>query len=195
MKFLKEKERKKEKESTEMLIESLGSLNCSICDTQSEIYEYMAKEGYDIKTFSDAYLASEFCKREMDTLYSSFQQEFANACVEFFMPQLEGKLVKDDSHEQDKVLAKRIGYMYRVLYMKTSVPSAELAKIVPFDEMAELARTFVQCGYECVSEEIIRKHNLPHKRYDSDIKLTEEEFLRMQKEIREETERLRRENE
>jgi hypothetical protein len=53
----------------------------------------------------------------------------------------------------------------------------------------------VQCGYECVSEEIIRKHNLPHKRYDSDIKLTEEEFLRMQKELQEEMERLNRENE
>jgi hypothetical protein len=194
MKFLKEKERKKEKESMEMLIESLGSLNCSICDTQSEIYEYMAEEGYDIKTFSEAYLASGFCKRAMDTLYSSFQQEFANACVEFFMPQLEGKLVKI-SNMYDKDLAKRIGYMYRVLYMKTSVPSAKLARIVPFDEMEELAQTSGQYDYERVSEEIILKHQLPHKRYDSNIRLTEEEFLRMQKEIREETERLRKEDE
>lgn len=48
----------------------MTGINYDICYTQQRIYKYMCQQGYDMKTFSDAYLRSDFCRRAMDTNYN-----------------------------------------------------------------------------------------------------------------------------
>ena len=36
------------------------------CEAQRSVFEYAVKKGFDIKSFSDLYLKSDFCKRAFD---------------------------------------------------------------------------------------------------------------------------------
>ncbi len=100
------------------MIDNTNRVDYLICRTQQQIYEYMAEQGYDMAVFSNAYLSSDFCKREMDTLYSRFQTEFPNECADFFIPEICNKLRKRENTNvtaYDISLAGDIGYMYRLL--------------------------------------------------------------------------------
>lgn len=49
-------------------------VNENICETVGKIYKIFNLK-YDIKSFSDLFLKSDFCKREFDTRYSTFQMD------------------------------------------------------------------------------------------------------------------------
>lgn len=104
-----------------------------ICMTQGEIYEYAAKLLYDREEFSQKYLTSNFCNREMDARYSVFQLADAEECMDFiqkeFVPQ-----TSPVQYIQQKTFW--IGYTYRRLQMITGIPSRELANLVPYPVMA-----------------------------------------------------------
>ena len=72
----------------------MKGVDYSICKTQQEIYREMALLGYDMEVFSNIYLSSDFVRRTMDTLYSRFQIEFFEECADFFMPEIQGQLIK-----------------------------------------------------------------------------------------------------
>lgn len=59
----------------------MTGIGYDICKTQQRIYEYTASKGYDMVSFSDAYLKSDFCKRAMDSAYSRFQLETPLECA------------------------------------------------------------------------------------------------------------------
>ena len=109
-----------------------------ICETQGDIYVYMAKHGYDIQVFSDNYLKCDFCRSAFDTEYSRFQEELANECAAFYMPEIEDNLVKyPDGSCFDSEEAEWIGFTYRQLYIETGVYSSELADMISFEKMRE----------------------------------------------------------
>lgn len=96
------------------------------CMTQADLYEYIQREGYDIFRFSDLYLASDFCNREMDSVYSVFQREDPLQILDFVIPQIgELKKMEDTS---DYVDAADLGYIYRYLHFLTGLPSSEIGK-------------------------------------------------------------------
>lgn len=114
----------------------MTGIEYDICRTQQRIYEYMASEGYDIASFSDAYLSSDFCRRAMDTVYSRFQLETPLECSDFYMPEIGSQLKKlAPGMMYDIDVAGWIGFTYRQIYMKTGTPSASLAKLIPFQAM------------------------------------------------------------
>lgn len=171
------------------MINKLSIMDYKICHTQEEIYKYMVKQGYHLKDFSDAYLFCDFCKKNMDTIYSRFQIEFPNECADFYMPEIEDKL-SEATGDYD-CFAGEIGFIYRLLYMETSVPSAELVKRVPFDRLAEMAHTFEHYGYEETADDMIEKFHLPRQRYDSSfVPLTDKQLAEMEHRISEEHRRL-----
>lgn len=109
-----------------------------ICETQQMIYEHMCNQGYDMKSFSDAYLRSDFCRRAMDTLYSRFQLEFPTECEDFFWPEIKDQVEKmEDGLQFDVDVACWIGYTYRQLYFETQIPSRELVELIPFEVMCQ----------------------------------------------------------
>lgn len=114
----------------------MTGVDYDICKTQQRIYEYMASEGYDMKSFSNAYLASDFCRRAMDTVYSRFQLETPYECADFYMPEIESQLIKltpGTIYSPD--IAGWIGFTYRQIYIETGTSSSALSKLIPFDVM------------------------------------------------------------
>ena len=64
----------------------MRDIDWDICETQGNIYQLAAKEGYDMEVFSDVYLRSDFCGRYMDAVCSRFQIEDETVIWEFFFP-------------------------------------------------------------------------------------------------------------
>ena len=75
-----------------MIYRNLTDTEDAICRTQAEIYVQVVNDGYDIESFSNAYLASRFCEREMDAVYSHFQIEFPSECLDFIYHEVKDKL-------------------------------------------------------------------------------------------------------
>jgi len=114
-----------------------------ICETQGDIYAYMAKRNYDIQVFSENYLKCDFCRCAFDTEYSRFQEELPNECAAFYMPEIEDKLVKySDGSCFDLEEAEWIGFTYRQLYIETGIYSSELADMIPFAKMCEYYKQY-----------------------------------------------------
>ena len=137
-----------------------------VCKTQMGIYSFMVKSGYNLERFSYEFLSCDFCNKEMDDYYSHFHTSFPQECADFFMPQIETNLFKEKG-EYD-LCAGVIGYIYRMLHIFTGIPSKELVSIVPFDEVGDEALTTIHYSCEDVTENIMQRHNLLLKRYDSD---------------------------
>lgn len=107
-----------------------------ICDTQAMIYSYAAEQGYDMQKFSNLYLNSEFCAREMDAEYSIMQLADDTVCWEYFEPEIGSHLVKcPDGRCFDADVAWWIGFTYRQLAFVTGKSSAEIAKTVNFNNL------------------------------------------------------------
>ena len=105
-----------------------------ICRTQARIYRYIASQGYDLPIFSDAYLTSDFCRRAFDTIYSRFQVADELECLDFIFPEINEKLVKNNTWFDEDV-AYWIGFTYRQCYIETEIPSRELASRISFASM------------------------------------------------------------
>lgn len=161
------------------------------CKAQMGIYDFMVKNGYNLERFSNEFLRCDFCNKEMDDYYSHFHTSFPQECAEIFIPQIENNLFREKG-EYD-LCAGDIGYIYRMLHIFTGIPSKELVNIVPFDEAADEALTVIHYSYADVTENIMQRHNLPLKRYDSNApKLSDEEIETMKSQAISEKEALER---
>lgn len=121
------------------------------CEVQQRIYEFAANKGYNIESFSNAYLQSSFCKRAFDTIYSRFMSADVEESADFFIPEIASNLTKEKNDYNS--YAGEIGYIYRALFVRTSIPSEELFKKVPFSAVAKKAVVSNHYGYdECVNE-------------------------------------------
>ena len=123
----------------------MEEIDYDICITQGRIYKYMARHSYDIQVFSENYLKCDFCRSAFDTEYSRFQEELPNECAAFYMPEIEGKLVKYPKRQQfDLEEAEWIGFTYRQLYIETGIYSSELADMIPFTKMHEYYKQYLR---------------------------------------------------
>ena len=104
-----------------------------ICATQGEIYELAAKLLYNREEFSQKYLDSDFCNREMDARYSVFQLADAEECMDFIQKEFKPELSFVQYTRQKTFW---IGYTYRRLQMFTGISSRELNTLVPYPVMA-----------------------------------------------------------
>lgn len=117
-----------------------------IAETQGEIYQLAYERGYDIEDFSDKYLRSDFCKLEMDALYSKFQLEFGNACMDELMAEFENKNIVVKKKGNDIVYSPAwIGEMYRHLFYALRAYSAELAEKISVTELAACESELEDC--------------------------------------------------
>ena len=114
-------------------------LNKDICRTVGSFYEQAAMDGCNIKTFSDRYLESKFCRNRMECEYSSFWREDALTCLEFIYPEIGFPESipnnKDKNIVFDPDVAYWIGYTYYQLYCETGIHGNILKEKVPFDKL------------------------------------------------------------
>ena len=106
----------------------IDDIHYDICMTQSRIYRYVAQCGYEVKRFSDAFLASDFCRRAFDTIYSRFQLEDVFECMD---------LIVSHNLYFDEDVAAWIGFTYRQLYIETEVNSSRLVTVVSFQTLCD----------------------------------------------------------
>ncbi len=105
-----------------------------IAKTQAYIYRYMARNGYSLEIFSEKYMHSDFCNREMDASYSFFQINDEVVCLDYILSEI-GRIPKSvQQYSED--LACWVGSIYRLLHIKTGLPSSVIADRIPFKDMA-----------------------------------------------------------
>lgn len=126
------------------------------CMTQASLYEYVYREGYDVLAFSDLYISSDFCNREMDSVYSVFQREDPLQILDFVIPQI-GELKKmEDSSIY--VEAADLGYIYRYLHFLTGLPSVEIGKRVNARSMLAEMHKRMDWNLEDVATEVAAQY-------------------------------------
>lgn len=139
------------------------SYNNRVCRTQGNIYKLAWERGYDLATFSEKYLASEFCNREMDSEYSSFHFGDAREIMEI----VEGvtELQTGDNAGITGSDAAWAGEMYRWLAIHVEITSKELAVRIPFSVMANFFDSFLRAEeYEAIGN-IIKDQYLPRRKW------------------------------
>lgn len=105
------------------------TVELKICQNQGRLYRFVANLGYNMKDFSNAYLASDFCKRAMDTTYSRFQMHDEQEILDFLMPEIQEKCSRMNENEMfNPKVAYWIEFTYRQLYYETELLSKDLVK-------------------------------------------------------------------
>lgn len=124
-----------------------------IAETQGEIYQLAYDLGYDVEEFSKEYLKSDFCKYEMDSIYSKYQTEFANECLDLVLYEFEQKNIIISKRTKDVHYSPNwIGMIYRYLFFSLKTLSYNLPEKVPFTELAEICIDLEDCTIEeCVN--------------------------------------------
>lgn len=114
----------------------MTAIEYDICDTQAMIYSYAAEQGYDMQQFSDFYMASNFCSREIDAEYSVMQLADDTICWEHLDPEIGEFLTKyPEGICFDVDAAWWIGFTYRQLAFITGKPSSEIVKKASFRQL------------------------------------------------------------
>lgn len=134
-----------------------------ICMTQSRIYRYVAQCGYEVKRFSDAFLASDFCRRAFDTIYSRFQLEDVFECMDFIVPEIQNDLIVSHNLYFDEDVAAWIGFTYRQLYIETEVNSSRLVTVVSFQTLCDYYAGLHTIDIEDATDIICRDFNIDKK--------------------------------
>lgn len=104
-----------------------------ICETQGDIFRCANEMKLDMDVFVPAYMNSNFCERNMDAIYSTFQMADAEECLDFILPEVD--VPKLDNIKYDSAVLEWIGYTYRHLFFALEKSSKEIIEKVPFSSM------------------------------------------------------------
>ncbi len=123
-------------------------VNFQICQKQGEIYEKAATLGYDMQNFSNLFLASNFCNKHFDDIWSIYHASTVNECMYEIKKELNKKLTKyTNSMIMNPEICWWIGYTYRQIAIETGQGSLEILKKIPFITMYQ-----VYPGYHTLDE-------------------------------------------
>ena len=135
-----------------------------ICKSQGLIFEEAANRGYDIISFTKAYMSSKFCAQYFDTLWSYYQSLDCKTNIDILLFEVESnvqKLSGDGVFAAD--IAFWIGYIYRQLYIGTGTNSAELCMIVPAEKLVLMYPGLHTISEDMAFEQICKDFNLQMK--------------------------------
>jgi len=123
-----------------------------IANTQGEIYQVANDMGFDLEDFSDKYLNSDFCQKEMDCAYSVYQREFGDACMTMILAEFEEKNITILPKEKEPMYSVFwVGAMYRYLFYHLRKYSKDLSKEISFKKLSELFFELENCDTaECI---------------------------------------------
>lgn len=111
-----------------------------IAETQGETYSLALEMGLDIKDFSHYFLTSDFCRFEMDAIYSKYQLEFAGVVMDEFLSEMESKGITINKSEENYYFSPYwVGMMYRYLFFRLKMFSSELEKNISIEELEKIS--------------------------------------------------------
>lgn len=106
-----------------------------IANRQKSLYEYAQSRHADIEKFSDDFMSSRFCNKNIDPPYSVDQFNDIEDWIDFMAPEC---VIKPDLLQINEVpasIAGWLGFTYRHIHFVTGLPSIEIAKKVPVDKL------------------------------------------------------------
>ena len=131
-----------------------------ICRTQERTFKYAAKHNFDMEDFTKAFMYSDVTNKDMDGEYSplccSMAEEVLDAMADpngkltaqYFKEELykqgkelpSSKDIKFDYEKNDNDIDRAgwIGYIYRLLQIRTHVSSREIYDCLPYSKMKDL---------------------------------------------------------
>ena len=129
-----------------------------ICDAQGEVFEEAAKSNFDMNKFTNDYLNSDFCLREIDSDYSVFQLEWLSTIL--VVSDVEPRI--DDTCETcwEPAVGYWVGYMYRYLHYLTLLNSREIIKNIPVEVMCDHYEAYHTTSYEYAGDLLKEKYLL-----------------------------------
>lgn len=121
---------------------NLTKVEYSICGNQGDAFELAANtlEYSSFLYFVHVFMGSDFCNREIDSVYSAFQMQDGAEWIDFVF----GDLSRNPLFQRAKgkvfqpEVAYWIGYTYRQLAIATKTHSRDLIRIIPPEDMMHL---------------------------------------------------------
>ena len=108
------------------------TIELDIAHNHGALFEYVIKQNYDIITFVNEFMRSEFCRRTWDSEYSVLQ--LWDACFTISEYLHEGYVIpKTDTPFEDIDMMFWIGYIYRLCVLRLEISSAKLIDCVPLE--------------------------------------------------------------
>lgn len=102
------------------------------CENQEKLFELSQNMGFDDDDFIQKYMESDFCKRELDQLYSYFQMAEPEDIMDYALKEIKPK--RNIRHYNRNAI-KWTGYMYRYLHLRLAVNSAVIYRTLPLKDM------------------------------------------------------------
>lgn len=137
----------------------LSKLEYGICETQGNLFRYVANKGVDMEWFALYYLSSDFCRRAMDTVYSRFFTADELEHLDFIVPEI-GPLKNNPHGYFDGNVAFWIGFTYRQLQIQTGVFSKDLVTRIPFVKLCNAYAGLHTVDEEMASDILCKNFNL-----------------------------------
>ena len=127
-----------------------------ICDSQGELFQYVNHQYRNLKQFIPQFFNTDFCKFSLDGPYSYYQLSDA----EELLPEIEKEITLRASLNdgEDDYLAYWMGYMYRYVARKYSIPSIKLYQMIDYDTLLHILWEYDQDGsVEDIEQAILDK--------------------------------------
>lgn len=108
------------------------------CKRQAQVFERYAKKGYDMPDFVKKYMNSEFCNLSMDDeIYSPYQVAMVSVIVDEIASEVTVNKYQDD-RLFDPDVAYWVGYMYRLMQIKSGIASRTIYERFDLDDMCSV---------------------------------------------------------
>lgn len=132
----------------------IDNIHRFFCNQQKALFEWAARNGYDIKSFAREFLGSSFCRRSLDKPYSVDQ--FADELDWIDFMEIDGEFhpVMDESPFPVHI-AGWLGFVYRQIQIETGLQSKTIVERVPPERLI-VAYSGLHTVDEDMQVEIIR---------------------------------------
>ena len=119
----------------------MNSIYCAdICKSQSRLFIYASKQGFDMEEFACNFMNSELANLEMDSAYYAYSVSDGRELMSFL---IEEGLHFHPTKKQvgllsDSEIAGWVGHMYRLLAIRKGVHSRQVYNALPYNKMVQL---------------------------------------------------------
>ena len=115
-----------------LAFEDITETEYFICNTQGKLFLLAGEMGFDEDSFIKAYMESDFCRREMDALYSVFQMADPEDIMDYVLKEIHPEK-NSRTYGPDRI--NWTGYMYRYLKLRLGISSAGIYRVIPLKDM------------------------------------------------------------
>lgn len=132
------------------------SMREEVADTQAEIFVYAEKQGYDMESFIEGYMRSDFCNQEMDSVYSYFHCKPDTVCFGY----IDKTGMKKITEQNDNPVITDpgwIGSVYRYMVFFSGLSSREIVEMVSPKEMDDFSITYDCWEHEDAAKDILKR--------------------------------------